>query len=371
MTVPASPGLGFAFALQAEKGTAITNHAAFTRMRVLTSNVGIQQGYDEFPPEVGGGYHPEGFYKRFAAGGGQVRMQSRTGPSMGYLLYALLGEAVSAGSIAGAGAYTTTFRPGAYCSHPWMTVRSLIPSDCDGGGYEGSVLSDSKISSMIFNIGAGRQAITDLTLLSIGANASSNPSLWPSLMSSAFESQDEIVLASSSAMPIFKAVTDLNLGSGVAADFSVPTLAIRFGISNQLSGDGIEPELVVGSHNLDNLILLGQRAEFLITYKWKNAELYKAMMRYGHATDWSSRIVQPEVVLEFKSPKTTGGVNHGVKFTLKNVALSSPEGIVLSGGQYLTMNIAGVATIQATPQEYMTAEVTNSKQYTDLGVSYS
>jgi len=374
MTQPSSPGIGLAFAVQTAKGVPITSSASFKKVRVNNASLGIQQAVGRFPQEVGGTYHPGGEYKMFYAGAGNVNWSPRLAGDIGYLLYALMGSVASSGTSDAQGVYTTTFQPAAdHCSHPWLSLRRFIPS-CTTGDVGGEYMYDAKVSGMAISLAAGGPATADLAFLSINAGTASDASDWDTDMTGAYESTDSVILAPASAKPVLKAVTGIDLGGGVASDYSIPTLALQLGIANTFSADGIRPELVIGSYQPDDAVLTGQTMSFQITYKWANQKLYRDIYNYGHdAYAWSPHILYAGAEFALRSPRLIGTSNVYEEMLVKltECSLSCPQGITLVGGQFLTVNITGTAKAQATPAGYGSIVLKNGKAYTDLGVTYS
>jgi len=375
MTQSTSQGVGLAFAIQAAKGSIVTNGASFHKIRVNNANLGAQQGIGRFPIEVGGTYHPGGSFKQWYAGAGNVTWAPRLESDIGYLLYMLMGSAASAGSALADGVYQTTFRPRTdFCNHPWMTARRFIPN-CTPGLEQGEYLGDAKVSAMQLTLGAGDPAAMAMSFLSLDTGSASDASDWDTAMTANYEDTDSVILASASSSPIFKAVSGIDLGDGVGVDFSVPTIGLQLVIANQFSADGIRPELVVGSQQPDDAVLLGQTATFQITYKWKDPKLYRAIYNYGHASyAWSPTILKTQVEFEMKSPQlagTSATQYETLKFTLARCGLECPQGITLMGGGFLTMIVTGQAETLQTAEEYATAVLTNGKNYTDLSVTYT
>lgn len=375
MTQPSSPGLGLAFAVQSERGAPVTDHSDYHRVRVNTASLGIQQSIGRFPIEVGGTYHPGGEFKMFYAGAGMANWSPRLEGDMGYLLHALLGETQASGTSDADGAFTTSFNPVDDVSdHPWLSLRRLIPND-ETADILGEYMYDAKLSGMSFTLGAGSPAVTDLAFLSIDAGHASDASDWVDGMDDEFETTESVILAPASGRPILGAMTGIDLGEGENEDAPIPTIGLQFGIANSFSADGIRPELVIGSYQPDDAVLLGQTASFQITYKWRDPRLYRAIYNHGHnAYQWSPRILSTDVDFVFRSPRYVGSSTsqyEQLTFSLADCTLQCPQGIVLSGGDFLTLNIVGTANAQQDPSDYLTATLINAHAYTDLGVSYS
>jgi hypothetical protein len=377
MTQSASPGIGFAFNVQTAKGSPETVDADFKKLRTLTANMGLQQAMGQFPVEVGGTYHPGGRYKMYNAGVGQVRWHPRLAGDLGYLLYALLGGVNAAGTSTAEGVYTTTFNPrNDICDHPWITARRFIPN-CTAGKEEGEELQDAKFSVMTLTMAAAAPAVMDMGFLSINASWASDASDWETAMTDTYENTDSIAMAPGTLKPIIGAVAGIDVGGGVASDFNVPTIQFRLQIINSFSGDGVRPELIIGDYEMDDLVLLGQRAQFDLIYKWADPYLARAIARNGHdAYAWSPTVFKSDVTFTIKSPSLVGSsssVYETLTFTLAECSLECPDGIVQSAGDFLTMRVTGTAETQATAAAYMTAELINGTPYTDLPdtVTYS
>lgn len=381
MTQSASPGIGFAFALQSAKGAPETDNANFKRMRVIQAMLGSQQAMDQLPQEVGGGYHSNAMYKVYVAGVGAVRALARLEGDIGYLLAGALGLPQASGASVAGPVYTTTFKPvNDYCAHPWLTARKFIPNCTQVSDYMAEEISDAKVSAMSFAIGAGSPGMMDLALLAINSAFvdASSASAWPTEMG-AYEGTDSVVMASvTGTQALLTAIAGVDLGDGVNTDFGVPTIGIQLSIANRYSGDGVRPELVVGKLGMDDLVLLGQTISFQLTYKWKNPQLYKAIYAFQGAGNAISNTptTQPlktPVTITLRSPRYVGTSTtyEELSFLLNSCTLDCPQGVVLSGGSFVTMQVNGVAEIGATPDAYATITLKNGTPYTDLGVTYT
>jgi len=286
------------------------------------------------------------------------------------LLYSLMGDVQASGTSDAFGVYTTTFLPtNDVCTHPWMTLRRFLPN-CTAGLEEGEELVDTKFSSMTFTMSAASPAIMDMGFLSITGSWASDASDWDTTMDAAYETTDHIAMAPGTLKPVIGAVAGIDVGGGVNTDFSVPTIQFRLQIINSFSGDGVTPELVIGDYGMDDLVLLGQRAQFDLVYKWKDPYLARAIYRNGHnAYTWSPTVFTSDVTFAIKSPHLVGTSTsqyETLQFTFAECSLECPDGIVQSAGDFLTMRITGVAQVQSTPAAYMSAVLINGHAYTDL-----
>ncbi|MFA5379170.1 MAG: hypothetical protein WC455_25670, partial [Dehalococcoidia bacterium] len=342
MTQSASPGIGFAFALQSAKGAPETDNADFKRMRVIQAMLGSQQAMDQLPQEVGGGYHSNAMYKVYVAGVGAVRALARLEGDIGYLLAGALGLPQASGASVAGPVYTTTFKPvNDYCAHPWLTARKFIPNCTQVSDYMAEEISDAKVSAMSFAIGAGSPGMMDLALLAINSAFvdASSASAWPTEMG-AYEGTDSVVMASvTGTQALLTAIAGVDLGDGVNTDFGVPTIGIQLSIANRYSGDGVRPELVVGKLGMDDLVLLGQTISFQLTYKWKNPQLYKAIYAFQGAGNAisntpTSQPLKTPVTITLRSPRYVGTSTtyEELSFLLNSCTLDCPQGVVLSGG---------------------------------------
>jgi len=381
MTQSASPGIGFAFALQDAKGAPVTANADFKRMRVIQAMLGSQQAMDQLPQEVGGGYHTNAMYKVYVAGAGAVRALARLEGDLGYLLNAAFGAPEASGASDTGPVYTTTFKPIVDpCDHPWLTARKFIPNCTQVSDYIGEEISDAKLGAMAFSVGAGSPGVMDLALLAINSAfvPATSASDWPDEME-AYEGTDSVVMASvTGTNALLAGIAGVDLGDGTAADFGVPTIGMQLSIANRYSGDGVRPELVIGSLGMDDLVLLGQTISFQLTYKWKNPQLYQAIYAFNGAGNAvgltpTSLPLKTPVTITLRSPRYVGTseVREEINFLLNSCTLDCPRGVVLSGGAFVTMQINGIAEIAATPDAYATITLINGTPYTDLGVVYT
>jgi len=374
MTQASSPALGFAFAIQTAKSSPVTDLADFHRMRVVTANIGNQQAMERLPQEVGGGYHTGGSFKTFVAGAGQVRALARLENDIGYLLWALLGAPEASGTSAVDG-YKTTFKPvDDFCAHPWMSVRKMIPSCESNDYYLGESLTDAKLSTMQFTLAPGAPGIMDLSMLSIGAafSEASDAITWEAGME-AYENTESVIMPTvAGAGVILSALTGVDLGGGEATAYSVPSVAMQFGIQNRLSGDGVRPELIIGQLGMDDNVLVGQEMVFSATYKWRDPSLYKAVYARtatGVGSQPTSTVLRDEVTIRLRSPRTWNSLPEQLEVVLTNCTLECPGGIQLTGGEFVTAQIVGRAELQATPSAYATINLRNGTAYP--GVAYT
>lgn len=377
MTQSSSPGIGFAFGLQSAKGSHLSNASNFRKMRVLSAQLGPNQGMEQLPQEVGGGYHTGASYKQFVAGTGQVRMLTRLDASMGQLLKAAIGSPSASGT-SGTGFYRTTFRPvDNYCNHPWLTARSFIPN-CTPADAIGQEIKDAKLAQLGITLQAGSPGLTELALLGLdsGFVAAATASTWDTAMQ-AYEGTDSVVMSSvSGGGAILESMTGLNLGAGTASDFAVPTVSLQFAIQNKFSDGGIRDELVIGSLQMDDLALISQTMSFQLVYKWRNPALYQAIYaltksgsNYGVSTTPTPLVLQDTITIKLLSPRMLGAEQERLEIELHNVSLET-QGVTLQSGQFITMPVSGTASIGASPSAYATFTWYSEDPFTE-GVTYA
>ena len=145
MTVAASESI-FAFGPQSAKGSWASTYYRHKASRV---NVGPQQVIRQFPPEIGGGFHPTGAYKQMAFGSGQAIMNPRLENVVGWLMYAACGKISDVEDTPEAGMYRHILTPPDHTyDMPWMSLRRLIPGATGTSDNLGEPLLDCRCVGM-------------------------------------------------------------------------------------------------------------------------------------------------------------------------------------------------------------------------------
>lgn len=184
MAVTAQAGI-FGFGAQSAKESVATT---FFKHKATSIDLGVLDDIRVGPLEIGSGPFPTFPYKAGYIIGGGVEMQPRLEDSIGWLLYAVLGDVATSGPTDGV--YTHTFKPLAADQSfvRWLTLRKYIPKkegdeatdlgeeyeDCKPLGLTLNLMNDQPLTArwdfmgrtyrMVPFIGSASQATTtDLT----------------------------------------------------------------------------------------------------------------------------------------------------------------------------------------------------------------
>lgn len=334
MTVAATESI-FGFGPQEAKGTLATT---WYRHKAARVDLGPQQTIRQFPPEIGGGYHPTGAYKEMAFGAGQAIINPRLEETIGWLLYAAVGDVSTVADTPEAGMHRHIFTPptNAY-EFPWMSVRRYIPGATGVGDDLGEVLLDARCVG--WRLAAAPGAICTSAFTFVGRE--------PKLSET-----DVDVWAWENTYEHYRSVPLAHQGTLKLGGNDVPATNLVFDLVDSYTTP--REELIIGSPYPDDFILQFQTLTVTWTYKWQNAALYKALLTGDNVEgvddliDWSPTVHADTFAFDVYSPgDATGMANpwrlkiYAPEFTWQ--AAGPPS---LIGGGWLALQFTGIAQEQ-------------------------
>ena len=344
MTVSASTGV-FSFAPQAYK----SDHGSYAaptnwyRHKVASAALGPVQDIQQFPPEVGGGYHPTGAYKRMAFGGGQAVMNPRLQNTIGFLLQAAVGSVSDIADQPESSMYRHIFRPPAATStFPWLALRKEIPGATGSSDNVGEILHDSRVVGMRLGVAPGAIISSAFTFVSrIPKLSLTGVDSWS--YQNTYEASEGVPLAHQGAVRLD--------GS------EVKSTGLVLDLVNQYTSP--DEELIIGSEYPDDFILRRQVLSATWAYKWQNPDLYQEILTGSNTEssgeiDWSPSVHTGSFEFDTYSPGNATGMSNPWRLRVYAPEMSwqASGPPVLVGDGWLQLQFVGVAQEQTSEDTF-------------------
>lgn len=340
MTVASTEGV-FSYGGQVAKGTLATTWYKHKATRV---NVGPQQTIRQFPPEIGGGFHPTGAYKEMAFGAGQAILNPRLENVIGWLLYAAVGKLSTVNGVPEAGMRRHIFTPpDNYYDMPWVSVRRSIPGATGVSDNVGELLLDARVVGWRLAVAPGAIATSAFTFVG------REPALsLVGVDSWAYDNAD---------YERYPSVPLAHQGSLKLNHVEKPATNLVIDLVNQYTTP--REELIIGSPYPDDFILQYQTLSVTWTYKWQDPDLYQALLTGSNTEasgdiDWSPTVHTAPFELDLNSPGNATGMSnpwnlnvYAPEFTWQ--AAGPPE---LVGGGWLALQFTGIAQEHASADTF-------------------
>jgi len=292
MTVATNEAI-LGFGPQPAKGTLATTWYRHKGSRV---DFGPQQTIRQFPPEIGGGFHPTGAYKEMAFGGGQAIMNPRLENVIGWLLYAVVGKLSDVPDAPEEGMDRHIFTPpDHYYDMPWLSLRRYIPGATGTSDNYGEVILDARAVGMRLACAPGAILTSAFTFVGREPKGSLvGVDTWE--WDNTYERYPSVPLAHQGY---------LKLGGT-----DTKATALTFDLVNQYTSP--REELIIGSPYPDDFIMQFQTLTVTWTYKWHNPDLYNALLCGSNAEsdgviDWSPAVHSDEFEFDITSPGNATG----------------------------------------------------------------
>ncbi len=348
MATTAQAGI-FGFGPQAEMESVATD---FYRHKATTIDLGVLDDVRVGPMEIGSGPFPTFPYKAGYVVGGGVEMMPRLESSVGWLLYATLGECSTAAPVDGV--YTHTFTPLDVDQSfvRWLSLRKYIPmkesdadtdicelyTDCKPVGLTLTLPNDAPIAARWDFMGRSFEQVDDI-------------STW--LWENTYEDWTSIPVGCEIGGYI------QFTGGGMTAE-ELPVVGARVTFANQ--NLGIAQEKVYGSPELEDITIIQRQISFDVTIKWNNPRLYRAIQTGSVlGTEWSSRPLTGSLVIAMVGT-SLAGTSLTQKFeldiTAEEVMWQMTAPIQLVAGQAVLMRFTGTA-LEPTSGQYATFTLKN------------
>lgn len=275
----------FSFAPQTAKigdGTFTVSAHNWYRFRTPSISGGGTQMQQMMPLEMGGPLVPSGVYKSGAAYASEVELVPRLENSLGYLLYAALGQVTTitgkqwtaSGGVTATGcnAHIFRFNPTEHAELPWLATRYMLPGDAAADRF-GEVSYDSKVSGLQLNI-------PSMSIITARVGFQGRCFFFPDYTD---------VAAWSYANTLEDADTIAITGKGrMLFGADAPKLTnMTITLSNNLTSP--QQEGIIGSYYADDITTLTRSINIRASVKWQNPQLWKQLMT-GSASgvNWSA-----------------------------------------------------------------------------------
>lgn len=364
MTVSAMPGV-FGWALQSAKGSFIAGDSSnWYRHYVTQTDLGAQQVIQQFPAEVGGGFHPTGAFKSMAFGGGSAQMHPRLEDVFGWLMYGAVGQHVVNSTTVEAGVYRHLFYPpDDFCDMKWMQFRKYAPGECDANHENlGEIVRDARILGLQLTLAPSAILQSQLSVVGrepkfwVGTESNNDAGDWASDAAwiNTFESFESVPLAHQGAVTLggVRHFDSNALATTVGGDSQKAT-AMQIALINQYTRP--QEEMIIGSPYPDDFVLQRQIATVTWTYKWQNNDLYLELQANETGTthdgniDWSPVVHQESIDVYIESPADiTGRANpYRLRFFAPSCTWQAQGPPTLIGGGWLALQFQGVAQYEA------------------------
>lgn len=410
MAVTAAAGI-VAFAPQYQKGSLplLTNPSDFYKMKATQVDLAVLDDTRLGDDEVGGRPVPTFPYKAGVMVGGGLTAQPRLENTLGWLLYALMGD-VSSAVPSGAPVWQTTHayilgdtvRPsvannyfyecttagtsgGSAPTWPttlgttvndgsvvwtcvldewehtfkfdsqdagnvkWLSWAKYMPKKDGGAATDlGEIYRDCKLVGSSFALTADRPLQTRLDILGRSFTLAHAADTWV-FKNSNYEDYTSIPIGAHTS------------GSITLAGQELPIVSANLNFTNQPLDT--QMERVYGDPFLEDVTIVKRQLTFDLLVKWNNPDLYAAILT-GSTTgvNWTAKPYTG--ALSATMAVATPNVSTGLPFILKvdcpSAMLSMNGGITLAGGQAVMMRFSGVALDNA--GEYTTFMLRNSTQ---------
>lgn len=348
MAVTAQNGI-FGFGPQAEVGSAATT---FYRHKATAIDLGVMDDSRLGPPEIGNGPFPTFPYKAGYVVGGGVEMMPRLEDTLGWLLYAMLGD-VSSTQIGATGAYTHTFKPLAadLGDVKWLTLKKYIPKKNNDAATDiGELYPDCKPTSLALTLpnDAPIQARWDF----LGKNFELVPDISAWAWQNTYESYTTIPMGCDLGGYI-------KFTGGGLTDEELPIVGARL-IFQNVPLD-IRQEKVYGSPYLEDITVVSRQVSFDITVKWNNPQLYLALLTGSTVgSTWTSQALTGSLAIRMTSGTEilVSNNNYRLDVAAPNIMWQMNGPVALAAGQAVMMRFSGTA-LEPNSGSYVEYKLTN------------
>lgn len=363
MSVSAQAGI-FGFGPQAAKGTIAEE---FYRHRATLVDIDLADDVREGPPEVGGVAVPTFPYKAGPVVAGGATIQPRLESSIGWLLYALLGNIDSSEVRPDGLSYQHDFKFSSTDTTfvPWLSFQKYIPKlNGESGTDFLQQYLDCKLISAAFTfpndgpITARLDAIgRRMSLIANPMTPVGSPPVAPMTWENVMEHWNSIPVG------CFTGGYITIQGANDVSPVDLPVVAAQVGFQNVPLD--LRMERVYGDPYLDDVTIVQRRLSFDITVKYQNSELYRQVLSGSkEGTEWGQlpftaslaiKTVSAALMPGTASPSVPTSTDpYSLEITAPEVLLNQVGGLTLAGNQAVLMRFTGVAIDPITPSEDFT-----------------
>jgi hypothetical protein len=275
MAVTAQAGI-FGFGPQSAMEVAATT---FYRHKATTIDLGVMDEVRLGALEIGSGPFPSFPYKTGYSVGGGVEMQPRLEDSLGWLLYAALGDVATGAAVDGV--YPHTFKPltSDLSFVRWLSLRKYVPmKESDPTTDMGELYTDVKPTGMAFTLPNNAPITCRWEFL--GREFTMVPDISAWAWANTYEDWGSIPVGCETGGYI-------KFTGGGLTDLEMPVVNARINFVN--TNLDLDQERVYGSPALEDITILTRQMSFDVTVKWNNPQLYQALLTGSNiGTTWAS-----------------------------------------------------------------------------------
>lgn len=340
MSLTAAAGI-FGFGPQIGKEQVATS---FYRHRAIDVDLSVMDDTRLGPLEVGGTPVPTFPYKAGYAVQGGATIQPRLEDTLGWLLYAALGDVTSTESPGSSGLYNHVFEMATDAGFvPFISARKYIPPTSGVLATDlGETYEDCKVVNFNIQMPTNAPLSARVDILGRDFTLSEDADTWT--WQNSYEDYQSIPV--SCATEGYIKVDNVEL----------PVVQATVGWQNQPLD--MQQEHVIGDPKLEDVTIISRQLSFDLTVKWNNADLYRKVLT--GATNGLIWTAQPYVgAMEVKavsaSPMPTSYPEEpwSLIMAADDVMLQQTGGVRLSAGNTVLMRFTGVA-IEATTYATLT-----------------
>lgn len=348
MATTAQAGI-FGFGPQSGKEAAATQ---FWKHKATTVDLGVLDDIRVGPLEIGSGPFPTFPYKAGYIVGGGVEMQPRLEDSLGWLLFAHLGDHAVGAAVDGV--YPHTFKP--YAADQsyvrWLSLRKYIPpKEGDANTDLGELYIDCKPTNLTLNLPNDAPLTARWDFMGRTFQLVPDISGW-SWQNAAYEDWGSIPVGCETGGSI-------EFTGGELSGESMEVVNARVSFSNQ--NLDIRQEKVFGSPALGDITIIGRQLTFDVMIKYDIAVYRNILTLLSSGTDWASRPLTGSVAIKTVAT-ALAGTSTTQKFELdidaSNVMWQMNGPIQLAAGQAVMQRLTGTV-LEPTSGDYATFKLYN------------
>ena len=336
------------FGAQAGKGEIATS---YYRHRATMVDLDVMDETREGAPEVGGVPVPTFPYKAGPVVAGGFTIQPRLQDTVGWLLYGLMGNVVSANDPYdySANIYNHVFGFASEPSYvPWMSFRKHIPRKESNVATDlGQIYKDCKIVGGSLVLPNDAPLSMRIDILGREFLLDHDPSTWT--WANNFESWESIPVACQTGGFV-----------KIAGGPELPVVSATVGFQNVPLD--IRQERIYGDPFLEDITVVQRRLAYDLMVKWNNPDLYAAILAGSSVgTEWSGKPYTASFQVKTVSSMDMDGEDEPWSLIIDatKVMMTQVGGITLAGNQSILLRFAGVALETDPSEPYATFTLRN------------
>jgi hypothetical protein len=312
----------------------------------------------QFPLEIGGVIVPPDMFRQAHFYAGEIDIIPRIENTMGWLLYALLGNVESTAdtdmdgnSVTGVHTHRFRFDEDSSYSIPWLASRCLLPAS-NPANNTGEIGFDCKVASMRITVPQMGKVAIRVSLQGRESEFDNSPSDWTFVGDYEFGSSSP----------------DAGRGSFKMEGTEYPALGATIMVNNALTN--LQQEVVIGSMNPDDFTPLTRNAGVQWVYKYEDSDLAQRVLTGD--VDGTTVISLPSYIdtvgdvkaldIRFNAPENIPGTSQPYRMAIQadRGTLSKNGATELVAGDILTENYTVNLINPGTGKQYVEIVVENA-----------